>query len=84
MSLADDSMKQLKMKKMILLQLIGDVEKEAEEKGLAVEEFDPRIDEPKRQLRLIKDEIKRREGDMPPDLVVGLNTLKLDMKTKKS
>jgi hypothetical protein len=83
MSLADDSMKQLKMKKMVLLEIIREVEEEAEEKGLAVEEFDPRIDEPKRQLRLIEDEIREREGK-PEDLVVGLNTLKLDMKTKKS
>jgi len=81
MSLKDTSMKELKMRKMILIKIIEEVEKEAEEKRLAVEEFDPRIDEPKRQLSLIEDEIKSRER--PPDLTVGLQTLKLDLDIKK-
>lgn len=39
---------------------------------------DPRIGEPKRQLRIILDEIKRRE--QPEDLVVGLDTLKMKIR----
>jgi len=39
---------------------------------------DPRVGEPKRQLRIILEEIKRRE--QPEDLVVGLDTLKLKIR----
>jgi len=39
---------------------------------------DPRVGEPKRQLRIILDEIKRRE--QPEDLVVGLDTLKMKIR----
>lgn len=69
----DLSTKQLKMNRMLLLEVIR----------IAEEENDPRIDEPKRQLKLIEDEIKRREEDEPQDLVVSLETLKLDLDIKK-
>jgi hypothetical protein len=74
MSLQDNSMGQLKFKVMILESIIRD----AEAKN------DPRVDEPKRQLKIINDEISRRENqsERPPDLVVGLDTLSIKSKTR--
>lgn len=64
MSLQDCSMKSLKFKVMLLKWIIRD------------NKTDPRIDEPKRQLSIIEEEIAQR-AERPPDLVVGLNTLKI-------
>jgi len=67
--LEETSLEQLIVRKKILEWIISE------------SEDDPRIDEPKRQLRIINDEIKRREE--PQDLVVGLNTLKMEAKRLK-
>jgi hypothetical protein len=67
MSLQESSMKDLKIRRGLLLQIIKE------------NPDDDRIDEPKRQLELIEDEIKSRE-ERPEDLTVGLATLKLDIK----
>lgn len=64
MSLQDCSMKSLKFKVMLLKWIIRD------------NKTDPRIGEPKRQLSIIEEEIAQR-AERPPDLVVGLNTLKI-------
>ena len=64
MSLQDCSMKSLKFKVMLLKWIIRE------------NKNDPRIDEPKRQLSIIEKEITQR-AERPPDLVVGLNTLKI-------
>jgi hypothetical protein len=70
MSLEQDSLEQLLMKRMILEQIIQE------------NSDDPRVREPKRQLVIINAEIKRREevADEPPDLTVGLQTLNLKVK----
>jgi hypothetical protein len=67
MSLQESSIKDLKIRRGLLLQIIKE------------NPDDDRIDEPKRQLELIEDEIKSRE-ERPEDLTVGLATLKLDIK----
>ena len=64
MSLQDSSMKILKVNVMLLKWIIRE------------NKNDPRIDEPKRQLSIIEEEIERR-AERPPDLVVGLKTLKI-------
>ena len=64
MTLQDVSMKSLKFRKMLLNWIIRE------------NKDDPRIDEPKRQLSIIEKEMARR-AERPPDLVVGLNTLKI-------
>lgn len=66
MSLENDSLQQLYIKRMLLEQIIRE------------NEHDPRVREPKRQLIIINAEIKRREeNERPPDLTVGLDTLSL-------
>jgi hypothetical protein len=87
MSLQEVSMKSLRFRKMLAEWIIRD------------NKDDPRIDEPKRQLKIIEEEIQRRAeepsdlesnlkpleesipdvepGERPPDLVVGLETLKI-------
>ena len=64
MTLQDVSMKSLKLRKMLLNWIIRE------------NKDDSRIDEPKRQLSIVEEEIARR-AERPPDLVVGLNTLKI-------
>jgi len=69
MSLQEQSLNTLYFKKQLLEQII---EENAD---------DPRVGEPKRQLQIIIDEIKRREeSKRPPDLVVGLDTLSLKIR----
>jgi methyl coenzyme M reductase subunit C-like uncharacterized protein (methanogenesis marker protein 7) len=64
MSLQEQPLGILQVKKQLLEQII---EENAD---------DPRVEEPKRQLQIIEEEIKRREeNERPPDLVVGLDTL---------
>ena len=57
-------MKSLKFSKMLLEWIIRE------------NKNDPRINEPKRQLSIIEEEMTRR-AERPPDLVVGLDTLKI-------
>ena len=64
MTLQDVSMKSLKFRKMLLDWIIRE------------NKDDSRIDEPKRQLSIIEKEMARR-AERPPDLVVGLDTLKI-------
>jgi len=73
MSLEQDSLQQLYMKRTILEQIIRE------------NSDDPRVREPKRQLVIINAEIKRREEavENPPDLAVGLQTLNLKVKQTK-
>ena len=69
MSLQEDSLNKLNFKKALLEQIIGE------------NADDPRVGEHKRKLKIINDEIKSRE-EQPPNLTVGLDTLKLDVKRK--
>jgi hypothetical protein len=66
MSLQEESSGVLLFKKTLLEQIIRE------------NADDPRVEEPKRQLAIINEEIQRREEN-PPNLTVGLKTLKLDI-----
>ena len=69
--LDDVSMNTLKMKRMLLDEIIR----------IAKEENDPRIEEPKRQLRIIIAEINKRSGlPEPKDVKIGLDSLVLGSK----
>jgi hypothetical protein len=71
MTLQDDSIAKIKFSRMLLEWIIRDYPD------------DPRIDEPKRQLKIINEEISRRENEKPQDLVVGLKTLKIKGNTRR-